>query len=275
MLRSGLVLLSGCGCGKITDTHVTVAAIVEMIHNATLLHDDVVDDGQIRRGAPTINRLWGNESAVLLGDYLLGRVFKMSADLEPPIAKIIATIAVRVCDGELRQALQRDNWQLSEAEYIDIITGKSAAFFSGCCQLGAILADAPDAQVGALADFGLDSGIAFQITDDLLDITGSQNQLGKNTNKDAVKSRLTLPVIHLLSVLDQTTKKKVHDLLHSPAQSKDALKEMLVSFGSLNYARDKACQFVAKAIERLNDVPSGAAREALIEVAQFTAHRAV
>ena len=275
MLRPGLVLLSGGCCGKITDTHITVAAIVEMVHNATLLHDDVVDDGQIRRGTPTINKLWGNESAVLLGDYLLSRVFKMSADLEPPIAKIIATIAVRVCDGELRQALQRNNWRLSEAEYIDIITEKSAVFFSGCCRLGAILAGAPNAQVSALTDFGLDIGIAFQITDDLLDITGSQNQLGKNTDKDAVKSRLTLPVIHLLSVLDQTTRKKAHDLLHSSAQSKDTLKEMLFSFGSLTYARDKALEFVARATEHLNDVPSSAAKDALIEVAHFTAQRTV
>ena len=139
MIRPGLVLLSGNAVGEIIDEHIHVAAIIEMIHNATLLHDDVIDDGQRRRGQPTINSLLGNESAVLLGDILLSRVFKMCIRLEQRIAKEIAATTARVCEGELRQVNQRQNWQLSETQYLDIITEKSASLFSSCCFLGGLL----------------------------------------------------------------------------------------------------------------------------------------
>lgn len=130
MIRPGLVLLAGGAVGRITDKHIHIAAIMEMIHNATLLHDDVIDEGQKRRGQATVNSLWGNQSAVLLGDFLLSKVFKMCADLEPEVLRIIATAAGRTCEGELRQIAQRENWQLSETEYLDIITEKSAAFLA-------------------------------------------------------------------------------------------------------------------------------------------------
>jgi octaprenyl-diphosphate synthase len=244
-----------------------------MVHNATLLHDDVIDDGQTRRGLPTINSLWGNESAVLLGDYLLSRVFKMSAELQPDIAKSIAEIAVRVCKGELRQVVQRQNRQLTEQEYIDIITDKSAAFFSGCCRLGALLAQADENQVRALERFGLNSGIAFQITDDLLDITGDQKQTGKSPDSDVAQSTLTLPVIHLLNTVDGTTRTEVLVLLGAPARSRKALRQMLTSFGSLKYAQGKARQYVDKAVECLSDFPDNSAKESLISTAEFMADR--
>ena len=163
---------------------ISIAAIVELIHNATLLHDDVIDGGQKRRGLPTVNSLWGNESAVLLGDFLLGKAFKICAGLEPEIADIIAGTAVRVCEGELRQVTERQNWQLSESEYIEIITEKSAALFSSCCLLGGHLAGASETQIRSLADFGLNTGIAFQITDDLLDIIGDESKTGKTPGSD-------------------------------------------------------------------------------------------
>ena len=152
MIRPGLVLLAGRCCGKITDTHIRVAAVIEMIHNATLLHDDVIDEGKKRRGLPTINSLWGNESAVLLGDFMLSRVFKMCAELESQVANVIAAAAVRLCEGELRQVVQKHNWQLSETEYIDVITEKSAVLFSSSCLLGALLAGASESQTQSLAN---------------------------------------------------------------------------------------------------------------------------
>jgi octaprenyl-diphosphate synthase len=147
MVRPGLVLLAGACCGQIKNEHIKVAAIVEMIHNATLLHDDVIDDGQKRRGLPTVNSLWGNEAAVLLGDFLLSRALKLYTGLNQGIANLIAVTTARTCDGELRQVIQRKNWTLDESEYIDIITEKSAAFFSGCCQLGAVLSQADESKV--------------------------------------------------------------------------------------------------------------------------------
>jgi len=270
MLRSGLVLLAGGCCGKITDEHIRVAAIVEMIHNATLLHDDVIDEGQKRRGLPTINSLWGNESAVLLGDFLLSRAFKMCAELEPQVARVIAATAIRVCEGELRQVSQRQNWQLSESEYIDIITEKSAALFSSCCYLGGLLARASETQVQSLADFGLNAGIAFQITDDLLDIIGDENKTGKTLGSDVSKRKLTLAIIHLLGAVEDPA-----PIRQSLSSIGAGLAEMLRCYGSLEYARGRAQEFVARAVGALAGLKESDAKGALIETARFMASRAV
>jgi len=270
MLRPGLVLLAGGCCGKITDEHIRVAAIVEMIHNATLLHDDVIDEGQKRRGLPTANSLWGNESAVLLGDFLLSRAFKMCAELEPQVARVIAATAIRVCEGELRQVSQRQNWQLGESEYIDIITEKSAALFSGCCYLGGLLARASKAQVQSLADFGLNAGIAFQITDDLLDIIGDENKTGKTLGSDVSKHKLTLAVIHLLGAVDDPA-----PIRQSLSSIGVGLAEMLSRYGSLEYARGRAQEFVDRAVGALASLKESDAKGALIETAKFMAGRVV
>ena len=206
MIRPGLVLLAGKAVGKVTPKHIRIAAIVEIIHNATLLHDDVIDEGKRRRGAPTINSLWGNESAVLLGDFLLSRVFKMCVDLEPGVIKVIAAAAAQTCEGELRQVIQKENWQLSESEYIEIITEKSAGLFRSCCYLGGLLAGAGEKQLEALAEFGCNFGVAFQMTDDLLDIIGDEGKTGKTLGSDVNKNKLTLAVIHLLRTVDESGK---------------------------------------------------------------------
>jgi len=276
MIRPGLVLLTGSAVDKITDKHIRVAAIVEMIHNATLLHDDVIDEGQKRRGLPTINSLWGNESAVLLGDFLLSQVFKMCTDLEPKIINIIAAAAARTCEGELRQVIQRHNWQLSESEYIDIITEKSAAFFSSCCHLGALLAQATETEVESLARFGLNAGIAFQITDDLLDLIGDESQTGKTVGSDVSKNKLTLAIIHLLTVVDQKEKSKLYSKLNrSVGTSNNELLKMLKSYNSLEYAHGRAQEFVDKAMQALTGLKQSQAKEALMETAKFMAHRTI
>jgi len=275
MMRPGLVLLSGECCGKITEKHIHVAAIVEMIHNATLMHDDVIDDGKKRRGHPTVNSLWGNESSVLLGDFILSRAFKMCAELEPEVASLIAATAVRVCEGELRQVIQRNEMQLSELEYIETITEKSAAFFSGCCRLGAILVSASDTQVQSLARFGLNAGIAFQIIDDLLDITGDEKQMGKTVGNDVDRSKLTLAVIHLLRSVDETNRRKIESELKDGAGREKALMDMLTTYGSLEYAQSLAQQFVAKAISALDDLTESKGKLALIETARFMISREI
>jgi len=273
MIRPGLVLLAGSACGKVTDKHSRVATIVEMTHNATLLHDDVIDEGRKRRGLATINSLYGNESAVLLGDFLLGQVFKMCAALEPEITRVIAATAVRVCEGELRQVLQRRNWQLDESEYIDIITEKSAALFGSCCYLGGLLAKANEAQLKSLADFGLNTGIAFQITDDLLDIIGDESKTGKTLGSDVNKHKLTLAVIHLLRVVREKEKNSVVDELDAAGADKEVLVKMLRSYGSLEYAHGRAQEFVGKAIQALADLKESDAKNGLIGTAKFVADR--
>ena len=280
MIRPGLVLLAGGCCGKITDEHIRVAAIVEMIHNATLLHDDVIDEGQERRGLPTINSLWGNESAVLLGDLLLSRVFKMCAELDAQAARVIAAATIRICEGELRQIVQRRNWRLSESEYIDIITEKSAAFFSSCCRLGGLLAQGTETQIQSLAEFGLNAGIAFQITDDLLDIIGDESETGKTLGSDADKNKLTLAVIHLLRAVDEKRRSSLvargtGHRARMTRNEKQVLVEMLRRYGSLEYARSRAQEFIAGAVRALAGVKENDAKKALIETAKFMASRTI
>jgi octaprenyl-diphosphate synthase len=280
MIRPGLVLLAGGAIGKITDKHIRIAAIMEIIHNATLLHDDVIDEGQSRRGRATVNSLWGNESAVLLGDFLLSNVFRMCADLEPHVVKIIATAAGRTCEGELRQIAQRGNWQLSEAEYLDIITEKSAALFSSSCYLGGLLGGAGETEVRLLSDFGLNLGIAFQITDDLLDLVGDQNKTGKPIGNDLDNGKVTLPVIHLLRTANETDRELVRGVLCGCGKRErrtryGGLAEKLRACGSIDYAQKRAQEFAERAIAAIEGFSQSEGKNALIELSRFAAQRAV
>ncbi|MDI6448394.1 polyprenyl synthetase family protein [Anaerobaca lacustris] len=273
MIRPALVLLAGRCFGPVTQEHIDVSAMMEMIHGATLLHDDVVDDGLTRRGAPTVNSVWGNESAVLLGDFVLSQVFKMTVNLNPSLAGVVAQTAVSVCEGELRQVAQRRNWQLTESEYISIITDKSAAFFRGCCRIGALLAQAPNDGVEAMSRYGLNAGIAFQIEDDLLDIAGEELETGKTSQRDVTKSKLTLAIIHLLDAVGASARPDVLALLNDPLPSRDELRQMLDLHGSLDYARQCAGRYVDAAIEALAPIPDGHARDALVATARFMVDR--
>jgi octaprenyl-diphosphate synthase len=278
MIRPGLVLLAGSCCGNITAEHIRVAAIVELVHNATLLHDDVIDQGQRRRGQPTINSIWGNEYAVLMGDFLLSRVFRLCAEINPELTKVIADAAVRLCEGELKQIIQRRNWRLSESEYIDVITEKSAVLFSVCCSTGAVLAGAGEPQVRSLSEFGLNAGIAFQITDDLLDISGDEKVTGKNSGNDLNQCKLTLAVIHLLGTVDGVDKDAmINSYLEGKKSGQDRIRfaEILERSGSLKYAHAKAREFVDKAIKALDGFQCSDAKKALIETAKFMINRSV
>lgn len=277
MLRPGLVLLAGRCFGKVTAQHIQVAAIIEMMHNATLLHDDVMDEGQKRRGLPTVNSLCGNEVAVLLGDFLLSRVFKMCTELEPRAAKVVAGSAVRLCEGELGQVVRKHNWKLTEQEYVQVITEKSAVLFNSACYLGALLAGAEERQARLLADFGLYSGIAFQITDDLLDLIGDEDKTGKTLGTDVEKQKLTLALIHLLGAVDETQKKSIVECYLDTRDAKydrRALVQMLDRYGSLDYARRRAGEFTASAIDALSDIEQNDARDALVKTAEFMVARA-
>jgi octaprenyl-diphosphate synthase len=282
--KSGTSVESAAGeSQKNKDDALRVAATFELIHNATLLHDDVIDGGQKRRGLSTVNSMWGNESAVLLGDFLLSKAFRICAGLEPKIANIIAGTAVRVCEGELRQVAERRNWRLSESEYIDIITEKSAALFSSCCLLGGILGGAGEKQARSLAEFGLNTGIAFQITDDLLDIVGDERKTGKTHGSDIDNNKLTLAVIHLLRVVDEKERNEVINSLlvnrgkHLEKETgcgKEGLAKMLRRSGSVEYAQRRAQEFVAKAVAALTDFEESRSKKALIETAKYIEQRA-
>lgn len=278
MIRPALVLLSGACFGKITNKHIQIAAIMELLHNATLLHDDVIDEGQIRRGKPTINRLYGNEPAVLLGDFLLSRAFLMCSTLELEIIKIISKTTACICEGELRQTTNKHNWNLNETEYIEIITKKSAALFSTCCRLGGHLSDGNEKQIQSLSDFGLNAGIAFQIADDLVDIIGDENKSGKTLGSDVDKNKPTLALVYTLNQLDKQAKKKFikelntktsDSLPHGGVHRTTTIKAILKSHGSIEYVRNRVSEFINKASKSIADFEDNEAKKAMLETACF------
>lgn len=277
MIRPGLVLLSGLSCGRVTQEHIRAAAIVEMIHGATLLHDDVVDESKSRRGVATLNHLRGNESAVLLGDFLLSRVIRLCAMMDGRMMKVIASAAAQTCEGELRQIAQRGNWGLSESEYIEIITEKTAALFGTACRIGAILAGAGERRVQKLADYGQKTGIAFQITDDLLDLTGDEDKAGKPVGRDIDDGKMTLAMIHYLGSAGEKEKaealKQINGRRPGLKRARTALAKKLMEHGSIDYAKHRAEQFCREAITSLNVLESTKARDALIETARFISAR--
>jgi len=273
MLRPGLVLLSGLCCGEILPVHITVAAITEMVHDATLLHDDVIDEGDIRRGGATVNKLFGNETAILAGDLLLSRASVICSHLAPEVNKVIASATSQVCEGELAQLLQRDNFQLTEAEYIKIISQKTAALFSGCCKLGAVCSDAQQLQVEALNEFGENIGIAFQITDDLLDIIGNEKQTGKTAGRDADKNKLTLSLIHKLSSVEDKERVTLIERIENSRHDRKVLVDMLSNNGSLEYAGKCAEYYVERAIDSLVAIEDSPSKQALVSIAKFVTNR--
>lgn len=273
MLRSGLLLLSGKACGGTRQEHIEVGAIVELVHTATLLHDDVLDGAASRRGADTANSLWGNECAVLLGDYLLGKAFVIGSRLsEPRIGKVLSETAVQICRGELRQNLERGNWDLSREEYYEIIRDKTAALFGSCCYLGGLVSGAEENQLERLGDFGLNLGMAFQLTDDLMDIMSNEGKTGKTGGKDFLQGKPTLPVIHCLSVVE---KKDRADLIEkiSGQNGRKSLSGILEDSGSIDYTRAQARLFADKAVLCLEIFKEDEVKKTLIETARFSASR--
>jgi len=253
MLRPLLVLLSGHACGNIEHPHHVVAAVTEMIHLATLVHDDVLDEARQRRGKHTINHLHGNEKAVLLGDMLISHAYHLCCSLEnQSIARRIAATTNSVCEGELLQLKLRGRCDLTEKQYLDIITRKTAALMQTCCRLGAQLSQANEPTCNALDRFGKNLGAAFQIRDDILDLIGDEKTLGKTLGTDLKKEKLTLPGIHYIN----QTKPKNIDWLRQLFSSPDPQKliqyqQRLTDSGSIDYAWNQAKHFIQNAKQNL------------------------
>jgi len=272
MLRPTLLLLSAEACGGARPDHPVLAAVVEMVHVATLVHDDVLDEADLRRHRPTINRMSGNEAAVLLGDYLISHAYHLCSSLQSTYAsRRIAAATNRVCEGELMQVHHRGDWKLSEETYLEIVRRKTAELTKVCCELGAKFAGADAATVERMARFGEDLGIAFQIMDDLLDLIGTELQTGKTLGRDADLGKATLPIIHCLSGATQDEQSKLVAILSAPADCRDSeLRDLLSARGSLDYARDAARHYARSAAQHLADLPPTDARESLLAGVRFT-----
>ncbi|MBL8877554.1 MAG: polyprenyl synthetase family protein [Phycisphaerales bacterium] len=274
-LRPALLLLVADACGGLRSEHEVLAAVVEMVHIATLVHDDVLDEADVRRKAPTVNRLCGNEQAVLVGDYLISHSFHLCASLQSQSAsRIIAATSNTVCEGEMMQVANRDNLDLTERQYYDIIGRKTASLTAACCLLGAEFAVRDEALVERMREFGWSLGIAFQITDDLLDITGDEDEAGKSLGRDVHKGKLTLPLMHFLQTAPREQRSAAIELLRGDRADRHLrIAAMLSESASIDYAREAAESNIRRAVEILQALPASASRESLTTMAEFVLAR--
>lgn len=272
-LRPALLLLAGRAVGDLTDAHQTLAVVVEMIHTATLVHDDVLDEADLRRHVDTINARWGNETSVLLGDFLFSHAFYLASTIGSADAcQLIGRSTNRVCEGEMRQTLAEGNLSLGEDDYYAIIAAKTAELCACCCELGAKYAGADDKCTHALASYGRNLGMAFQIADDLLDLAGTESATGKSLGRDLAKQKMTLPLIHARDTLVDGPQREFLALIEAGGNH-DRLLATLSDLSSLEYARDTADGFAAKAHGDLAVLPESAVKTTLEQLATFVVSR--
>jgi octaprenyl-diphosphate synthase len=274
-LRPALLLLTARACGRITPAHHVLGAVVEMIHTATLVHDDVLDNATLRRHVPTVNAGWGNQASILLGDYLFTHAFHLSSTLDDVRAcRIIGEATNRLCAGELHQICQRGNLSLTEEEYFDIIDAKTAELTACCCQLGALYAGMSDDVIERLALYGRFLGLAFQIADDLLDLVGDEETAGKSLGTDLEQQKLTLPIIRLVSRSEPEQAARYRAILRSPENHKrENLGADLADSGAFDYAQHKAEDYAARALALLECLPPSPSRSILETLTERVVHR--
>ncbi|HEY8449863.1 MAG TPA: polyprenyl synthetase family protein [Bacillota bacterium] len=274
-LRPALVLLAARAFTYRPERLIPVAAAVEMIHMATLVHDDIVDRATLRRGLPTINAKWGEDVSVLLGDYLFARAFSMLADTgDNRVVRIMADVVFRMSAGELEQLAKPFNLQRDEDGYLEHIDKKTAYFIGQCCRLGAMLGEAPEPQAEALHRYGYAIGMGFQIIDDILDFTGSAEELGKPRCADVQSGVLTLPILYALRHADAAAElKALLGRRRFGAYELERILTIVSDCGGLDYAFAVADRFIGEAKAVLSALPAGSVRERLHEIADFVTHR--
>lgn len=278
-VRPILVLLSADLCGRISEKSHRGAALVEILHTATLIHDDVIDEADTRRGFPSINAIWKNKISILMGDYLLAKGLLLCLDQDDfAFLKITSTAVRRMSEGEIYQLQKSRQLDIDEPAYLRIIGDKTASLLSTCCEIGATSATDDPRKQHLLKEYGENVGMAFQIRDDLLDFAGRKSVTGKNVGLDLSDKKLTLPVIH---ALDQAPKKEGKEILSiirnggKKITSRDVKRVILFveSYGGIGYAEERAHSYAAAARDRLASFPDGPSRSALLQFADFVVRR--
>lgn len=260
-VRPALAILSNYAVGGDGARYnsIRMAAVMEFLHTATLVHDDVIDKAGTRRKRPTVNALYGNETAVLMGDWLYMSAFETSlAERSLPILDILTSVTRKMTEGELLQLTLLNHADISEAQYFDVLKRKTAYLFSASCEIGAILGGATEQQQTALRDYGLCLGTAFQLIDDLLDFTSNEGTLGKAAGADLLGGKVTLPVIYLRDA-DPSTLEMIQTLLHERKYhtvTQEQLRDALVRTGALAQARKRADDYARSAREALTNLPA-------------------
>ncbi|MEX2173034.1 MAG: polyprenyl synthetase family protein [Pirellulaceae bacterium] len=285
-LRPALLLLSAkASAGRVSQAHLTLATVVEMIHTATLVHDDVLDEAVLRRHLATVNARWDNEASVLLGDFLFSHAFYLASTLDNVLGcRLIGRATNIVCEGELRQKGSRGNFGLSEGEYLEIIEAKTAELTAVSCRLGALFAGATGEVEHQLDGFGRDLGIAFQIADDLLDVQGEEQSTGKSLGTDLEKQKPTLPIIRALELATPADRASILEILtaregeaggfEQRAEPRShALAPYLERYDALVYARGRGRAFAQRARQRLEVLAPSQSRDVLAAMTEFVMSR--
>jgi len=275
-LRPRLCLLSAKLCGEPTENTYRAAALIEMIHVATLIHDDVVDDADLRRGWPSVNRVWKNKLSILVGDFMFSKALTNMIHLKDFDAlDILSSTAQRLSQGEIQQIEKAIKKNMTEEVYYQMVSDKTASLFSAACKLGVMTVTEDNDKREALAKFGEKFGLVFQIKDDLLDITGNVEGLGKPAGFDLKKNILTLPLIHLFEKLDSSDSKRVKRQLRNHVK-KSELKEismLIENHGGIQFAEKQIDRLSKEAQDELNIFPDSIYKDALLAALTFNSHR--
>jgi len=276
-VRPILVILSARLCGYKGDKHIPYAAIVEFIHTATLLHDDVVDNAQTRRGASTANTIWGNEASVLVGDFLYAKSMELLADEgNSEIFGVMASTTKSLSEGEILELTKTSDIETSEEDYFEIIGNKTAVLFSVACETGAILGKINDHKKSSLKNFGYNLGMAFQLQDDILDYTSYDNVLGKRVGTDIKEGKVTLPLIHAISSANDKEKFSIQKVLgksHVTDRDFERIRKIILEYDGIEYTIDKTRKYTDAAKECLDVFGTSPYKEALLTLTDYMLSR--
>lgn len=276
-IRPALLVLCSKLLGYKGKEHIHVSALVETIHTASLIHDDIIDNSDFRRGRESVHAKWGPNITVLLGDYLYIKAIGLSLRSSyPQVIQILTEISARMIEGELNEYYLSGNLDVSEKDYLDIIDKKTASLFSAACQIGGVLGHATKREENILKEYGRNLGIAFQIIDDLLDFTGDEKMLGKPILSDLSEGRITLPLIYTLNNDGKADQKRIAELLNKKKLEKDAREKILDivrSNGALEYTSQKAQEFSFKSKKIIAQFPKSIHRDSLILLPDFVLKR--
>ena len=274
-LRPMLHVLAAGAAGYHGDQHTKLAAIIEFIHTSTLLHDDVVDESDLRRGRKTANALWGNAASVLVGDFLYSRSFQLMVELDDMrIMRILADTTNTIAEGEVLQLLNIGNADVNEAAYLAVIERKTAVLFAAATELGGIVGGLPENQIAALREYGMQLGYAFQIADDLLDYVSDADTLGKNIGDDLAEGKPTLPVIYALEKSSPEQAQSLrHAIEHGGLDSLDRIIAAIRDSGALDRTHQRAVFHADAACDALEALPDSVHRDALLALAAYAVER--
>ena len=276
-LRPMLLLLAARLAGAQGPRCVRLACVVELLHTATLIHDDVVDQAPLRRGRPSLNAQWGDDASVLVGDHLYSKSFAMLVrDNDRAVMETLARSTVSMTEAEVFQLELKRRGVTTEADYVRIITQKTASFMSACCRIGGLLGALPPEQVDALTRYGLDVGVAFQLSDDSLDFVADQDRLGKAIGADLREGKRTLPLIAMLERATASEAERVRRLLHSGVLSQpeiEEIRQLVLDHEGVDYARARAHGYAVAAKSDLEGFAPSEERETLALIADFVVDR--